>query len=98
MQMFTWLKSLFGFKTESSQDKHGENEHSEDEHSENEHSQDTTQQKAKNKSHKRSHSKRVRDHERELRRKQTGQKGDWKKFWTKGGGMGVCWTSPCFCI
>ncbi|KAJ5990680.1 hypothetical protein N7522_010887 [Penicillium canescens] len=41
--------------------------------------------KRETRSHGRSHSKKVRDRERELRREWTGQKGDWNKFQSKGG-------------
>ncbi|KAJ5824566.1 hypothetical protein N7447_006906 [Penicillium robsamsonii] len=46
--------------------------------------------KKKGKSHSRSHSKKVRERERDLRRAWTGQKGGWRKFYSKGGYSGVC--------
>lgn len=51
--------------------------------------------KHRGKSHSRSHSKRVRERERDLRREWTGQKGGWKKFYSRGGFGGVCggWSS-----
>ncbi|KAJ5838572.1 uncharacterized protein N7525_003760 [Penicillium rubens] len=46
--------------------------------------------KHKSKAHSRSHSRRVRERERELRRDWTGQKGGWKKFYSRGGYAGMC--------
>ncbi|KAJ5329720.1 hypothetical protein N7452_010110 [Penicillium brevicompactum] len=69
LKMLSWMKSLFGYKALPNED---------------ESPQDNENPK-RSRSHKRSHSKRVRDRERELRREYTGQKGDWKKFITRGG-------------
>lgn len=69
LKMLSWMKSLFGYKALPNED---------------ESPQDDENPK-RSRSHKRSHSKRVRDRERELRREHTGQKGDWKKFITRGG-------------
>ncbi|KAJ5354462.1 hypothetical protein N7541_005506 [Penicillium brevicompactum] len=68
LKMLSWMKSLFGYKALPNED---------------ESPQDDENPK-RSRSHKRSHSKRVRDRERELRREYTGQKGDWKKFITRG--------------
>ncbi|KAJ5486544.1 hypothetical protein N7530_000844 [Penicillium desertorum] len=46
--------------------------------------------KHKSKTHSRSHSRRVRERERELRRDWTGQKGGWKKFYSRGFYGGIC--------
>lgn len=73
--MFTWLKDLFSNKSEESAEASDA---------------DKPKRKGKGKAHARTHSKRVRERERDLRREWTGQKGGWKKFYSKGGYVGVC--------